>query len=633
MAEGDPVIDLARARPFRLGDLEVDPPRRRVSTGETLEPRVMQVLVALARANGAVVSRDELIRTCWDGRIVGEDSITRVVGALRRLAEERGGGAFRIETVPKVGYRLVGDVRPVVAAEPLSTNPAGPATPAAGSAVLGAMAIGIAAARRRKTSLIAATAAVVVAGAVGAWWLTRPAPAEPAVQFTGYRTIGAVPAALPEQIAAATRAAFTADGLVGVTTAPAPFRLSGTLDRTDDGGPATARLAARIDTVRGTTLWAHSYERPLASPNAATWFASRTTAIARCGASRLAGASLSDDALRLIFAECAEEGEAQAPFKGLDLARRLTALTPDLASSWATRAYLALGASLMVPPAEAPAQRAEAVMASDKALALDPQDARAWQARAWLRPKTDFAGQEHAFLAAIHGHASDCGCAYVQYGQFLIGTGRAGEARRWFARAHDVAPLHPGPLAALGRLNAQEGRLADARQNFADLDALSASPQATGKTLVSNALWTRDYARAADIAAATRPSADPAVQATIVAGFRALASGDAAAKARVAAMLDTQTTECKCNGTFNARMLAALGATDAALRQLTDIAAARPDIAIEAVSADPVFAQIRYQPGFAPIAARLGLVAYWRTAKIKPGFCRAATAPPVCAMI
>ena len=614
------VVDLARAARFRLGDLEVDPPRRRVSTGETLEPRVMQVLVALARANGAVVSRDELIRTCWDGRIVGEDSITRVVGALRRLAEEPGGGAFKIETVPKVGYRLVGDVLPVVAPVTAVANPGNPPLPA------------VVAPPRRRFAVVAAVA-TGVALAAGGWWLTRPGPAAPAVQFTGYRAIGAVPAALPEQIAAATRSAFTEDGLVAVTTAAAPFHLLGTLDHTGEGDAAVLRLAARIDTAGGTTLWAHSYERPLGSPNAALWFASRPTAIARCGASRLTGGMVADDALRLIFAGCAEENERENPFKGLDLARRLTALTPTLASSWASRAQLAFGASLMVPPAEVPAQRAEAAMASDKALALDPQDARAWQVRARLRPETDYAGQERALLAAVHGHVSDCGCAFVQYGQFLIGTGRAGEARRWFARAHDVAPLHPGPLAALGRLDAQEGRLAEARQNFADLDALSASPQATGKTLVSNALWTHDYARATEIAASIRPSGDPAVQATIVAGFRALASGDAAAKARVAAVLDVQTSECKCNGTFNARMLAALGAPDAALRQLTDIAAARPDIAIEAVSADPVFAQVRYQPGFALIAARLGLVAYWRTAKIKPGFCRAAAAPPVCAMI
>ena len=62
----------------------------------------------------------------------------------------------------------------------------------------------------------------------------------------------------------------------------------------------------------------------------------------------------------------------------------------------------------------------------------------------------------------------------------VIGSIAAGEARRKLTRGHDVAPLQPEPLAALGRLNAQEGRLKEARRDFADLDALAASPQATG---------------------------------------------------------------------------------------------------------------------------------------------------------
>ena len=626
-------IDLATTTAFRLGPLLVEPSLRAITTTnrETLEPRVMKVLVALVRADGAVLSRDALIDQCWDGQIVGDDAIQRAVGRLRRLADEHGDGTFRIETVPRVGYRLVGTALPLIAEPP----PAGAASdaPLRATGAAGVAEVGPASAPRRAAFRIAGAAAVVAATG-GAWWLARPDQASPAVQFTGYRTVGAVPPALPEAIAAATRSAFTADGLVGVTTAPAPFRLSGTLDRTGEGDAAVVRLAAQIDTASGTTLWAHTYERPVTSADGAKWFASRTTGIARCGASRLAASvPMSDDALRLIFAECAEESEAEPPFKGLDLARRLTALTPNLGSSWSTRADRAIGASMMVPPAEAPAQRAEAAMASDKALALDPQDARAWDVRAWLQPRTDFAGQERAFLAAVHGHASDFGPAFVHYGQFLIGVGRAGEARRWLARGHDVAPLDPRPLAALGRLNAQEGRLAEARGNFADLDALAAGPQATGRTIVSNALWTRDYARAAEIVAAQLPSGAPAIQETTVAGFHALANGDASAKHAAAIAFDAQTAGCKCSGTFNARMLAALGAPDAALRQLAAIAAVNPDVAIEAVSQDPVFAGVRHLPGFAPIAARLGLVAYWRAMKVRPGFCAEANAPPVCRTI
>src|SRR5215469_9799273 len=94
---------------FRLGDMVVRPSLLEVyadDVRETLEPRVMQVLVALAGANGMVVSRDELIRECWGGRIVGEDAINRCVARIRRLAEISGRKAFEIETIPRVGYRL-----------------------------------------------------------------------------------------------------------------------------------------------------------------------------------------------------------------------------------------------------------------------------------------------------------------------------------------------------------------------------------------------------------------------------------------------------------------------------------------------------------------------------------------------
>lgn len=109
-------IDLAHEAPFRLGTLEVRPALRQLArddgSEEVLEPRVMQVLVALARAEGAIISRDDLIRSCWEGRVVGEDAINRVVSRLRRAAEGIGQGGFRIETITKVGYRLLRDDRP-----------------------------------------------------------------------------------------------------------------------------------------------------------------------------------------------------------------------------------------------------------------------------------------------------------------------------------------------------------------------------------------------------------------------------------------------------------------------------------------------------------------------------------------
>src|SRR5580658_9642316 len=109
-AEPSTPIDIVREPGFTLGQATVRPPVGEVRAGGQvirLEPRVMQVFVALARAQGGVVSRDDLIASCWGGRIVGDDAINRCVARLRRLAEDEAPGSFTIETFNKIGYRLV----------------------------------------------------------------------------------------------------------------------------------------------------------------------------------------------------------------------------------------------------------------------------------------------------------------------------------------------------------------------------------------------------------------------------------------------------------------------------------------------------------------------------------------------
>lgn len=104
-------IELAHEDEFRLGRLTIRPAVRQAvrddGENEVVEPRVMQVLVALVRAEGAILSRDDLTRCCWEGRIVGDDALNRVISRLRRLADGLAERAFRVETVTKVGYRLV----------------------------------------------------------------------------------------------------------------------------------------------------------------------------------------------------------------------------------------------------------------------------------------------------------------------------------------------------------------------------------------------------------------------------------------------------------------------------------------------------------------------------------------------
>lgn len=121
-------IELAHESDFALGPIEVRPALREIACDgrrETVDRRVMQVLVALARAHGGVVPRDDLIESCWDGVVVGEDAINKCISRLRTVAEACG-NVFVIETIPRVGYRLR---VPQVASKGIYAAPATPQRP------------------------------------------------------------------------------------------------------------------------------------------------------------------------------------------------------------------------------------------------------------------------------------------------------------------------------------------------------------------------------------------------------------------------------------------------------------------------------------------------------------------------
>lgn len=104
------VRSLAQRAPRRLGGLTIVPAARQLTAAGgsiTLRPQVMLVLLALADADGGVVSRDDLTSKAWDGRFVAEDSINGAISEIRRALRELGAKGVELETIPKIGYRLL----------------------------------------------------------------------------------------------------------------------------------------------------------------------------------------------------------------------------------------------------------------------------------------------------------------------------------------------------------------------------------------------------------------------------------------------------------------------------------------------------------------------------------------------
>ena len=94
---------------FALGPWTVEPQRcliRRDGKRTHLEPKVMEVLLALARHQGSVVSKNDLVDQVWDGRSASDDAIAAKIGTLRRSLGDDSKNPTFIETVQKRGYRL-----------------------------------------------------------------------------------------------------------------------------------------------------------------------------------------------------------------------------------------------------------------------------------------------------------------------------------------------------------------------------------------------------------------------------------------------------------------------------------------------------------------------------------------------
>lgn len=99
---------------FRLGPWDVDPALLEVSRqGEVrhLEPRVMELLVYLARHAGETISRQEFLENVWGDRIVVEAVLTRAISQLRGVLDDDRNSPRYVQTVHRRGYRLLEPVR------------------------------------------------------------------------------------------------------------------------------------------------------------------------------------------------------------------------------------------------------------------------------------------------------------------------------------------------------------------------------------------------------------------------------------------------------------------------------------------------------------------------------------------
>src|SRR2546426_3952210 len=77
----------------------------------SLPPKAIEALLVLVRNPGKMLEREALMQAVWAETFVEDANLTVAISQLRKALGQKGETAEYIETIPRVGYRFVAEVR------------------------------------------------------------------------------------------------------------------------------------------------------------------------------------------------------------------------------------------------------------------------------------------------------------------------------------------------------------------------------------------------------------------------------------------------------------------------------------------------------------------------------------------
>lgn len=518
------------AGPLVIGRWIADPQLDELRSGDTvvkLEPRKMQLLMALARRPGELVTTEELFDAVWKDVVVTQSSVYQSIAQLRKTLGDQSDHPSYIATVPRKGYRLVAPVSRHEAGAP--TAP--PVERALPSPAFEPQRRRLSWTRRAWIASAALSGAALVAAGVTWWRRGDRAPTQPlriaVLPFTD----------LSEPPNAAFAAGMT-DELQAALERVAGLHVSArssSLILTAQGQHATAigqrlgashlvrgvvrRKAGRvvigaelIVQDSGSTVWNGTLER--AERESANLPPELTRAIVAAlnlpPAPIGSGAPAARDfaALEWYFAGTwhLRLATPESVRTARDYFQRATEQDPEFA-----RAYAGLALAWMAGhdfeglPLRAVVRYAQPLV--DKALALDADSATAHAVQGYvflstlrladaethlqralqLNPNYAAAQFWRGMAAALDGRPLDAIPMYARAGQLdpinflvhlLLGhanldIGQYQAARADIGRARDLAPTHPNVARSLGAVAYAEGSVAEAVQRYREAAELN----------------------------------------------------------------------------------------------------------------------------------------------------------------
>jgi DNA-binding winged helix-turn-helix (wHTH) protein/TolB-like protein/Tfp pilus assembly protein PilF len=459
---------------YEFGPFRLDPHRHRLfRDGEAvlLPPKALDVLFALVTNAGRMLDRQTLIELVWGDTVVEDANLTVAVSHGRKALRDRGDTIEYIETIPRIGYRFVGEVHDVT----LARTPLVIEKQTVSETVIEEQSDAPLASRYAVPAL--ATAVLLVAAAIGtALYVHRANVTSPPPPIRSVAVLAPRPLSVDSRLTSLSLG--VADALIlrlgrlnNLTVRPmsAMVRymdrgqdalsagkalsvdaiLGGTLQRAD--GRVRVRVSL-IDVRRGTQLWAGTFDEADGDLFKLQDRMSTAVADALVPTLRERDRSLlahrdtdTDQAYALyVLGDYYWNKRGGEVVKGIPYLQKAIGLDPNFA-----RAYVRLAAIHAVTSSWSP--EAEALI--EKALQLDPTlaDAHATYGLIRMFHKWDWAAAERALDRAVELDPNSS-VAHHWRGVYLSLRGRLDEAKAEMQKALTLDPESAIITADIGQL-------------------------------------------------------------------------------------------------------------------------------------------------------------------------------------
>ena len=588
-------VDLTIEPPFRLGSALIDPRAHEITWGNEsrrIQPLALKVLVALHDKIGQVVTRDELVDRCWDGRFVGEDVINRCISLLRRVAAESGG--IEIQTVPRGGYRLI---KAAAAAEPK---------------------------RAYKRWMVGGTAAI--AAAVGVIAFSERGGPSNARALVAIEPLGAASDDRAAQALSEGMSSSIERDLAGSGT---PVEM---IDRESRNGATVELRGATItdhgelrsslqlvNRRSGNIIWAANFERPSGEldqlrDQLSLQVARELHCAYADGRKPYFDADI--EFARLSLAHCDALGRDRDEAVRLDA--QIVQRAPGFARGWSEYAVDTALGSRDLPSTLSSAGFRRAIAFAHRALSLDPHQGLAYAAiGAAIQGTTSWEEQERLARRALVADPQSPEVHNWQSGLFT-GIGRLQDGLNEARISYQLDHFLPGKIDQLAWINITSGYFDDAQNELSLARRYWPDSHWFDSDVILLGEAGRSTPEALKLLATHHSGMDAVLQREVVAFLGWRVSGTAEAK-RMAVSAIGFATQKDGPSDEQVQFLAELGELDAAYRLADQLPLLTNDQDVGWFS--PGLAAFRADSRFMPFAARLGLAQIWLRTGLWPDFC------------